>query len=151
MAPLLVNSAGVPEPSSDIQRRLKQVHHGLSLRYTPAAQQCWLITMDWERNDPRWEMVKRQEMDPKDTWDVIGYLPVGCSPDEAPSYLEKSLRSYPKEEVKRLGERIHHYNDGLRTTHIETAMHEVMQGNPAEFESRKVTGKRTRHAVPKPS
>jgi hypothetical protein len=150
MAALLVNSAGLPEPSPEIQRRLQQVHHGLSLRYSPAVQGVWAITKEWERDDPRWEMVKRQEMSPADTWDAVGYLPMDCSPDEAPSYILRIFRNYPKDAVRKLSERMHHYNDTLGGRQVEDAMTEVMEHrDPTNIDSRKVTGKRTRHVIPK--
>ena len=149
MPALILNSVGLPEPSPEIQRRLRQVHHGLGLKFSKAASHVWMVTMEWEREDPRWEMVKRQEMNPADAWDVIGFLPLDCSPDQAPGYLVSILRTYPKESISRLSERMHHYNDSLKVAHVEEAMHDVMQGNPSEFSSTKVTGKRQRHAIPK--
>lgn len=150
MAALLVNSAGLPEPSPEIQRRLQQVHHGLSLRYSPAVQGAWLITKEWERDDPRWEMVKRQEMNPLDAWDSIGYLPMDCSVDEAPAYITRVFRGYPKDAIKKLSERIHHYNAGVGIQQTASAVAEVMEHpDPSNIESRKVTGKRTRHVIPK--
>lgn len=147
MPAILVNSVGLPEPSPDIQRRLQQVHHGLSLRYSPSVVGAWLITKEWERDDPRWEMVKRQEMAAADAWDSIGYLPMDCPTDQAPSYITKVFRAYPKDAVRKLGDRIHHFNATAGQQQVAAAVEEVMENpNPsAELESRKVTGKRTRH------
>lgn len=145
--PLLLNSVGRPEPSPEIQRRLRQVHHGLSLKFNDGVAGHWMVTMEWDRNDPRWEAVRTGVNDPASAYDIIGYLPMDCSIEEAPAYIERSLRSWPKESVRSLAGRMSHYNTQAGASQVEEAMHEVMQGNPAEFASKKVTGRRTRHTI----
>jgi hypothetical protein len=59
-------------------------------------------------------------------YDIIGYLPLGCSPDGAPSYLERMMRTYPREDVQRLSDAISSYNTGVLTTAAEEAMADVL-------------------------
>lgn len=146
---ILLNGAGNPEPSPEVQRRLKRVHPGLSLRYHPGATtKHWMITMEWPREDPRWEMVRQQEMPRDASFDVIGYLPIGCSVDEAAPYLERSLRQHPKEEINRLIARSGEYARAGDTAEIQKASEEALDevlSRPDPTSDRKVTGRRTRH------
>ena len=42
--------------------------------------------------------------------DIIGYLPMLCSVDEAPGYLERTFRQYPKDEVRRMADFVEQFN-----------------------------------------
>lgn len=101
------NLAGVPLPPSEIAKRVRQVHDALGLRYLSAS---WAITWAWPVNDRRWELVKAGETPVDFAFDIIGYLPIECSVDEAPAYLERCLKSYPLAEIQALSFRIAHYN-----------------------------------------
>ena len=109
-APVVLNHRGTPEPSSEIQRRLRQVHPRLELRYIEAFDAHWAICMRWAENDARWRMIQSNEVDPNRSIDIVGYLPMTCSPDEAPAHLEKSFREYPLDEVRRLTDFVSQYN-----------------------------------------
>lgn len=109
-SPVVLNHRGTPEPSSEIQRRLRQVHPRLSLRYVDAFDAHWAICLHWAESDARWAMVQSNEVDPMRSVDIIGYLPMACSVDEAAPYLEKSLREYPADEVRNLVRSIGQYN-----------------------------------------
>ncbi len=109
-APMVLNHRGTPEPSSEIQRRLRQVHPRLELRYIEAFDAHWAICMRWAENDRRWATIQSNEVDPSRSMDIVGYLPMTCSPDEAPAYLEKSFREYPVDEVRRLTDFVSQYN-----------------------------------------
>lgn len=151
MGAVLLNSAGKPEPSPEIKRRLRQLHPGLGLEYTPGNDRTWLIIMGWERDDPRWEMVKRQEMSANDAWDVIGHLPIGCNPDEAAPYIERSLRENRKENVRNISREMASYNRQVGSAVVDATLNDMLStgGNPADPEPRKVTGRRTKHVIPK--
>jgi hypothetical protein len=118
-SPVVLNHRGTPEPSSEIQRRLTAVHPRLSLKYIDGADQHWAITMRWDEHDPRWGMVQSQELDPNRSLDIIGYLPMACGMDEAPAYLAKAIRQYPKADIQALTERVIAFNE---TTPIANAM-----------------------------
>ena len=51
------------------------------------------------------------ETNPASAYDIIGYLPMLCSADEAPAYLERTFRQYPKDEVRRMADYVQQYND----------------------------------------
>jgi len=118
-SPVVLNHRGTPEPSSEIQRRLTAVHPRLSLKYIDGADQHWAITMRWDEHDPRWGMVQSQELDPNRSLDIIGYLPMACGMDEAPAYLAKAIRQYPKADIQALTDRVIAFNE---TTPIANAM-----------------------------
>lgn len=117
--PVVLNHRGTPEPSSDIQRRLSEVHPRLSLKYVEGADEHWAICMRWDETDARWQHVQSQELDPNRSLDIIGYLPMKCGVDEAPAYLSKALRQYPKADVQALTDRVVAFNE---TAPIAAAM-----------------------------
>lgn len=125
MSTILLNAGGTPEPSSEIQRRLRQVHPLLELRYIDSIDAHWAICMRWAENDRRWGMVQQQLIDPNRSMDIVGYLPMTCSAEEAPAYLERSLRQFPSEDVQRLVNQMHQYN-------AEAPVHQAMNDAMAE-------------------
>lgn len=143
---VLLNAAGTPEPSPELQRRLRGVHPGLGLRFNRGTENAWMITMEWDRADVRWEMVKRQELGAGSAFDIVGYLPMACSLDEAPAYIAQRLRTYPREDVKRMADRVAQYN---ATTPMKAAVEEAIEGAMAEATTTKrKKGNRTKHAIP---
>lgn len=143
MAALIVNSAGLPEPSTDIIRRLKQVHPRLGLRFSQAQHLVWQITMDWAENDERHARVQRGELGAGSAFDIIGYLPLDCSVSEAPAFLARFLRESPVDEIKSLSGGLQRYNAEVAAKEAERALNDMFEsGNPSEKESRRVTGRR---------
>lgn len=110
--PVLVRDVeGVPLPPSEIVERCQRIHPLLGLRFAGGLGGTgWAITWEWPENDKRWEWVRSGKYDPKCAHDIVGYLPFGCSVSEAPGYIERSLKQYPREEVKRLVERVSYFN-----------------------------------------
>lgn len=108
--PVLLNSAGQPEPPTHVVARLRALHAGLHLKFLSHTGEHWAVCMTWGPDDRRWERVQRGETDPASTYDIIGYLPVDCSVDEAPSHLERVLRQYPKDEIRNMADHVQHYN-----------------------------------------
>jgi hypothetical protein len=104
MAPILLNGAGAPEPSPSVTRRLRAIHPDLFLRFIPHVGTSWAVCMGWASNDPRREQVQRGEVGPDRAHDIVGYLPMDASADDAPGYLERMFRSYPSDAVKRLAD-----------------------------------------------
>lgn len=149
--PVLVNPRGMLEPSPEVRRRLRQVHPGLDLKYSPASTHAWLITMDWAPGNERWQWVKDGTTNPADAWDTIGYLPLHCGVDDAPQYLHKALREHPVDAVKQLTGRLQHYNDLVAQQQVAEVTEAVMSApDPTNPDvPKKVTGRRTRHIVPK--
>jgi len=120
---VVLNHRGHPEPSSEIQRRLRCVHPRLELRYVDAVDAHWAICLRWTENDRRWSMIQSNEIDPNRSIDILGYLPMQCSPDEAPAYLEKSMREYPADEVRNMVRDMGQYNS---VAPVQQAMEEAM-------------------------
>lgn len=139
--PVLVRDVeGVPVPPSEIVERLKRIHPALGLKFSSGlAGSGWAVTWTWQENDRRRAWVQDGRMDPNAAHDIIGYLPFGCSAEQAPSYIERSFKDYPREEVSRLRERMHHWNTVTQPQEqnaavvaevVETTMAEKRQKNP---------------------
>lgn len=122
-SPVVLSHRGTPEPSSDIQRRLRAVHPRLFLRYVDVFDSHWALCMRWEENDRRFVDLQQQTLDPDRAFDIIGYLPMDCSADQAPAYIERSLRQYPAEEVRRIADFVQQYN---ATTPVAEALEEAL-------------------------
>lgn len=127
---VLLNHRGTPEPSPEIQRRLTAVHPRLFLRYVDVFDSHWAICMRWQENDRRYVEMQRQTIDPDRAFDIVGYLPIDCSVDAAPAYVERALRQYPVEEVRRVADDVANYNASAPVAAaLEEAMAEVLD-NP---------------------
>lgn len=108
---VLLNSTGQPEPPTYVVARLRALHAGLHLRFLDQTGEHWAVCMAWQPDDRRWEWVQTGETSPASAYDIIGYLPALCSADEAPAYLERTFRQYPKDEVRRMADHVQQYND----------------------------------------
>jgi hypothetical protein len=141
---VLLNALGRPEPSPEVSRRLTAIHAGLSLRWVAGTGEHWAICMAWQPEDTRWEHVQNGSYDSRMTYDIIGYLPLDCSVDEAPAYISRAFRQYPKEEVSNIINDIDKWNtSGVGAEHIKQVMQELAD-NKYGAEDGKVTGRRKR-------
>lgn len=98
---------GRPQPPADLLTRIKSKDPRLGLFYTNAA---WAITETWRDDDPRWEWVQNQSVQREMAFDVCGYLPVTCSVDEAPAYIERELKNWTAEEFRSLRDTVRDWN-----------------------------------------
>ncbi len=89
-SPVLVNDRGLPEPSPEIQRRLRQVDPGLFLAMSPFTR-AWQVRRTWSEGDPRYRLAQEGALDPNNTFDIVGSLPLDISVDEAPAYLAQTF------------------------------------------------------------
>lgn len=127
MATVLVNSAGMPEPSPETTRRLRAIHAGLFLRFLGHITTHWAVCLQWSPENPSWARIQSGEVAPDKAHDIIGYLPLDCSADEAPAYLEKMFRAFPRDEVRRMADAVHEHNLTVPAAQAaEQAMAEVM-------------------------
>lgn len=142
--PILLNAQGRPEPSPEVTRRLLEVHPGLFLRFFDQTGANWAICWAWPKDDPRWATVQAGTTDPASAFDIVGWLPMDCPLDSAPAYLSQSLRSYPKEEVARLAERVTHFNmaGGPTQALVEEAIAEVLDSADPAGKTKGRRGKR---------
>lgn len=125
---VLLNAAGQPEPPTAIVARLRALHAGLHLKFLTHTNAHWAVCMTWTQDDRRWERVQTGQTDPASAYDIIGYLPLDCSPEEAPAYLERVLRQYPKDEVRNMADYVQQYNaDAPVDTAIEAALVEALE------------------------
>lgn len=124
---VILNALGTPEPSAEVSRRLRAIDDRMFLRFIPHLPEHWAVCRGWDERDERWSQIQAGEVAPDRAHDIIGYLPMGCSQAEAPSYLERVLRSYPKEEVSRLADRVVAFNqmDAMKDQ-VQAAIAEVL-------------------------
>jgi hypothetical protein len=126
--PVLLNSAGQPEPPTHVVTRLRALHAGLSLKFLDQTGEHWAVCMAWQPEDRRWEWVQRNETNPNAAYDIIGYLPVDCAVDEAPAHLERVFRQYPKDEVRNMADHVQAYNESAPVdAAIEEALVEALE------------------------
>lgn len=85
-------------PPADLLGRLHgRIGADWNLRYLSAS---WAVTRDWPEDDRRREGIKTGDNDPAFAWDIIGYLPVTCSVEEAPAFLERMLKMDTRADVQ---------------------------------------------------
>lgn len=147
MSSIILNHVGHPEPPSDVRRRLRAVHPGLDIKYIPGSiEGYWIVSYDWDRDDPRREMIRRGEVSAQDAWDIMCYLPMDMSVAEAPAFIERTMRRHSREEVRNMGAALLKANDQALDGHVNEAIEEVFSlPNPSVVAPRKVTGRRTKH------
>lgn len=105
---LVRNAEGIPQPPTDLLERIRRENPGVGLFYTKAQ---WAITEGWKDDDPRRERIKTGEMQPQFAFDICGYLPITCSLDEAPAYINRELTSWTAEQFKGIRDAVRHWND----------------------------------------
>lgn len=108
--PVLFNSAGQPEPSPETSRRLRAIHAGLFLKFLGDSEPFWAVCMTWEPEDRRWATVQSGEVNPSRAFDIIGYLPMDCPAEQAPGYLERMFRTFPRDDVRKMADHVEEYN-----------------------------------------
>jgi hypothetical protein len=79
--------------------------------------------MRWDETDRRYVELQQQTIDPDRAFDIIGYLPIDCSVDSAPSYIERALRQYPAEDVRRVADFVEQFN---ATSPVASAMEQAI-------------------------
>lgn len=126
MSSVVLNDKGRPEAPSDLQRRLGQVHPRLFLRHVEAADAVWAVCMRWDETDPRFGEVQSQVIDPERSFDIIGYLPRDCSLMEAPAYLDRAFRQYPKDAVQQIANRVSDFNKSVVNDAADKVLGEVL-------------------------
>lgn len=129
---VLLNALGRPEPSPEVSRRLKGIHAGLSLRFVAESENHWSICMEWQPEDRRWEYVQNGSYDAHLTYDIIGYLPMNCGADQAAPYLERSFRTFPREDIQKMSSAMENWNAGVVNNAVEEAIGDMLDSaNPS--------------------
>jgi hypothetical protein len=125
-----------------VQRRLQAIHPDLFLRFIPHAAQHWAVCMKWQPNEERFAQIQSGEVNPERAHDIIGYLPMDCSAEDAPSYLERMFRTFPNEAVQSLANFVTQVQDAtVLGAAMDTAIGEVLdQKDPSKPKSRRTRG-----------
>ena len=125
--PVLYNSAGRPEPSPEIARRLQAIDPGLKLQWVTGVAGNWAVTMRWPEHSPKWRTVQSGEVAPDRAWDILGWLPMDCPLDTAPPLIERMLRTFPNEDVQKLANAVDRWNEKKAgQAEVEAAIAEVL-------------------------
>jgi hypothetical protein len=125
--PVLYNSAGRPEPSPEIARRLRSIDPGLRLQWIAGVAGNWAVLHEWPADSPKRRLVQDGTMPADKAFDIVGWLPMDCPLDQAPPLIERMLRTYPNAEVQRLADRAQHWNDTKAGQEsVEAAVAEVL-------------------------
>ena len=105
----LRDAANIPIPPTAITERIRHTwpDQKFDLRYLSAS---WALIRHWPDADPRWKWVKEEGYNPNFAWDNIGSLPINCSVEEAPAFLERMLRSDSRDDVQKLALKIADWN-----------------------------------------
>jgi hypothetical protein len=90
-----------PAPDPEIVSRLKQIDDRLDLKYMAYPHrdyaetnltQNWTIIQRWRQDDGRRKMIMLGQMSPEDDFDIIAWLPVDCSVEQAFGFFERACR-----------------------------------------------------------
>lgn len=144
---LIFGASGNPEPSPEIQRRLRAIDSRLSLKFHPDFPRHWSVMCDWRQDDRRWERVQTGAVDPAQAQDIIGWLPLDCSVEDAPAYLERTISQFSHRTAERIAFDVTKWNtETVLRDEIGAVMDELANSNFGEKDNR-TTGNRTRHAL----
>lgn len=106
---------GEPLPNSEIVAEIKKrcgPEYGLKFA-AGLASTGWDVVREWPENDRRREWVRQGNYDPAAAYDRIGSLPMGCSLQEAPAFLQRMFADYPaldRETINGIRSRISQWN-----------------------------------------
>lgn len=146
MTAIVLNAQGTPEPPTDIVGRLHRVHPSLGLKFCGMPERPWQITWTWPESDRRWDRVRQGEIGPDSAYDILGNLPVGCTVDEAASYVENTLRQYPVEDVRKVMDRMRYYNEvEMPKAQVQALASDTMDDFASD--KRQKNPRRTKHTV----
>lgn len=90
-----------PVPSPEIVKRLKQIDDRLDLKYfvwpsrdyaNTNMTQNWGIIQRWSQTDKRRQMIQLGQMKEDDDFDVLCWLPIDCSVEQAHDYLLRACK-----------------------------------------------------------
>ena len=147
MSVILYNASGNPEPSPEIQRRLRALDSRLYLEFLPDFNKHWVVKCRWKDGDRRWERVRTGAISESQASDIVGWLPVDCSVDEAPAYLEKSLGIFSHRTADRVLFDVERWNGtSAGEGQVDDVLRDLADNRYGQNESR-VTGNRTRHVI----
>lgn len=147
MSVIVYNASGNPEPSPEIQRRLRALDHRLYLEFLPDFAKHWAVKCRWREDDRRWERVRTGAIHERQAADIIGWLPVDCSVDEAPAYLERALGIFSQKSADKVLFDMDRWNGTSVVEHqLNDVLRELVANQYGQSDDR-VTGNRARHVI----
>lgn len=130
---MIVSELGRPLPPEGVVKSLHQVDDRLGLKYVAYhhrdginmnTDERWAIILNWGAEDDRRVMIQRGQMAPDAAFDILAYLPIDASPEDAFSIFANGAKQFHrKSDVERLVSRIDKFN--AKTT--EAAKEETTQ------------------------
>lgn len=131
---MLLDVHAVPVPPSEVTRRLQRLFgDDLTLRWS-AYEGCWHVLWTWPPDHRGWAMVQRQEIARDRANDIVARLPKDCPVDQAAAYLERALRTWPTEDVRKLANALTDWNDTQPMQQAaDAAVESVLSGDPTQI------------------
>ena len=116
---------GAAVPPQDLVRRFKQVDDRLDVKFihyphvnygNTNVQEYWAIIIRWPDDDPRRQLIQRGDLPEHGDFDVISFLPLDCSVEQAFSFFENACRGQvrDRQDVRRFLERLHKFNENVQ-------------------------------------
>jgi hypothetical protein len=113
---LMRDKDGRPLPPADLIARIKRFDSRIDLRYNKVS---WDIIQYWGPDDPRRARIQSGDTPEHMAYDIAGHLPITCGLDEAPAYIEQTLRGYTNGEYQSLRETIRRWNEEVVDSQVE--------------------------------
>lgn len=113
---LVRDMQGRPLPSPELIAKLKKYDPRIGVFYRNVG---WAITEAWGEHDPRRQWIQNGSMQPEYAFDICGDVPLTCSLDEVPAFIERELSSWTPDRFKGLREAVNHWNDVQLEKQIE--------------------------------
>lgn len=123
---------GSPAAPTYVVDGLKRIHPSLDLQYLafPDPQgntaAWWALVERWGDNDPRLEKVKKGELADGSAYDILGFLPLDCTADQAYGYVLNALRSNNTEQFSKHLNRIDKFNKDV-VKKVKEEVHEMAE------------------------
>lgn len=123
---MIISALDDPVPPPLAQAALKAVDPRFFLRWVNGVLKYWAICERWRDNDPRRERIRTGELPSNADWDVIAYLPLGCSAEEVEGYI---LREFvrvtdPKKQANEMVEQVKKENEDQQSKLKEAFVNE---------------------------
>jgi len=104
---VLYDAKGAPQPPDHLVRRMQAIDPSLGVRFAalPSGAQ-WAVTQKWAPNDKRRVMIQLGQMDPDADHDIIAWIPVRVSLEDAPAWVARQWKQTDREDLRRFLDRL---------------------------------------------
>lgn len=133
---MLVTALNDPVAPPIAQAALRAVDPRFFLRWVNGVMSYWAICERWRDADPRRERIKQGELSPDHDWDVIGFLPLGCSAEEVEGYILREFERVtdPKKQAAEQVDAIEKANDANKAKIVEAFENEQAERTTTKHE-----------------